>query len=261
VASGKAGSFALTKWYIDCLDREGRLTILYWASLEWRRFRLTWHSVSICAPGEPVKTRSSVVACAPPVSSASSVTWNSARLKCEVELTRGVSGIAEQELAPGVSWTCVAPAARATIRLDDTVVRGTGYAEVIRLTTPPWKVGIRELRWGRWISDDATRSVVWIAWAGDADKRWAFLDGKAATSAALEERSISAGDATLALDAPTVLVDRGLAKTIGKVPGLRAAVPRWLSGGHEQRRTRAGILREGRAVFRGSAVDEVVSFG
>ena len=40
-----SGSFAFTKWYIDCLDEEGRLVILYWASLEWRRLRFTWQSV------------------------------------------------------------------------------------------------------------------------------------------------------------------------------------------------------------------------
>lgn len=234
--------------------------ILYWASLEWRRLRLTWHSVSSCEAGAHVLTRSSVVPSAPPVATAASVTWKSARLNCEVELAPGVGSIPRQELAPGVSWTCVAPAARATVRLDDAVIRGTGYAEVIELRTPPWKIGLQQLRWGRWISDDAARSVVWIAWKGDADRRWVFLDDNAAAGTVSED-SVNAGSATLALDAPSIIMNRGLKQTIGKIAALSAVAPRWLLGGHEERRTRTGTLREGRTETRGTAVDEIVDFG
>lgn len=256
-----SGSFAFTKWYIDCLDRDGRLIILYWASLKWRRLLLTWHSVTRCDPGARVWARSSVRACEPPVPSGASIRWASTPLKIAVAMTASGNSIAAQELADGVSWACPAPAARVTVQLGDTAFRGTGYAEVMQLRVPPWTLGIRRLRWGRWISDDTARSVVWIEWNGVADRRWVFRDGTSEAAAKLEERMVTAGPATVALGEAQVVVDRGLGGTLGRVPAVRAVAPRWLLGGHEVRRTRAGVLREGRAETRGTAVDEIVDFG
>jgi hypothetical protein len=255
------GPFAFTKWYIDCLDANGSLVILYWMSLEWRRLRLTWHSVTQSAPGAAPRTRSSIVACEPPVEAAGKIRWSSKRLHCEADLHTGVAAIATQELAPGVLWTCAAPAARTTIRLGDTVFRGTGYAEHIRLEVPPWQLGIRRLRWGRWIGEGAARSVVWIEWNGDSDRRWVFLDGLARDTGRVDERSVVAGNATLALDDGTVVIDRRVGGVISRVAPLRAIMPRWLMAARETRRTRTGTLSDGRTETRGTAVDEVVDFG
>jgi len=257
-------SFAFTKWYIDCLDAKGGLVILYWTSLEWRHLRLTWHSVTQSAPDAAPRTRSSIVACEPPVPSAESIRWSSKRLHCEADLHTGVAAaaaIATQELAPGVFWTCAAPAARATVRLGDSLFRGTGYAEHIRLELPPWQLGIRRLRWGRWIGEGATRSVVWIEWSGDTDRRWVFLDGLASSARRVDERSIVADNATLTLDNGAVVIDRRVGAAIGRIAALRAIAPRWLMAARETRRTHFGTLNDGRTETRGTAVDEVVEFG
>ena len=255
------GSFAFTKWYIDCLDATGGLVILYWTSLEWRRLRLSWHSVTYSVPGAAPRTRSSIVACEPPIAVAGSIRWNSTRLRCEADLHVGVDAIATQELAPGVFWTCAVPAARATIRLGNTVFRGTGYAEHIRLQVPPWQLGIRRLRWGRWIGDGAARSVVWIEWNGDTDRRWVFLDGRAAHGSRIDEHAVVSGNASLALEPGHVVIDRRVGAAIGRIAALRAISPRWLMAARETRRTRVGTLSDGETETRGTAVDEVVEFG
>ncbi len=72
---------------------------------------------------------------------------------------------------------------------------------------------------------------------------------------------MSAGSTTLSLGAPTVLVDRSIGATIRRIPALRALVPKWLIAGHEVRRTRSGVLRDGMNEIRGTAVDETVEFG
>ena len=254
------GSFAFTKWYIDCLDEEGRLVILYWASLKWRRLRLTWHSVVRCEPGARAQARSTVLPCAAPVQSPGEVRWKSERLDCEVHLAGGARGIATQHLADGVSWTAVAPGARARVRLGDSEFSGTGYAEHIELRVAPWTIGLHRLRWGRWISGDATRSAVWIEWNDSPNTRWVFLDG-ARVDATLDDMSVAAPGATLTLDTPHVVVDRSLGAAINRIPALRAVAPSWLVAGSEERRTRTGTLRESGDVTRGSAVDEVVNFG
>ena len=255
------GSFAFTKWYIDCLDANGSLVILYWTSLEWRRLRLTWHSVTHALNGAAPRTRSSIVACDPPVEASGKIRWSSKRLRCEADLHSGAAGIATQELAPGVFWTCAAPAARTTVRLGDTVFHGTGYAEHVRLEVPPWQLGIQQLRWGRWIGDDAARSLVWIEWHGDKDRRWVFLDGLVSDTRRIEERSVVAGNATLALDAGTVVIDRPVGGVISRIAPLRAIAPRWLMAARETRRTRHGTLSDRGIETRGTAVDEVVAFG
>jgi hypothetical protein len=268
------GSFAFTKWYLDCLDRDGRLVIVYWASLEWRRLRLTWHSAAVFAPGVRADAKSSVIQVDAPRHSGSTVSFKSDRIDCDAMLRCGVGGIAPQRLADGVTWTCVAPAARAVVRVGNTTIEGTGYAECMELRVPPWKLGIAGLRWGRWISDDASRSMVWIAWNGGSkgshpersegtavSNRWLFLDDKATHVTAMDDNPISNGAASLALGAPTILVDRGIGHTISKIPALRAVAPKWLVGGNEVRRTRAGTLREGSSAIRGTAVDELVEFG
>lgn len=254
------GAFAFTKWYLDCLDEEGRLLILYWATLEWRRLKLTWHSVARCEPGAQVQTRSSVRPCAAPVQSPGVVRWKSEVLDCEVELVGGGSGIATQQLADGVAWTAVAPGSHARVRLGDTEFHGTGYAEHFTLRVAPWTLGLHQLRWGRWISSDATRSAVWIQWNGSPDTQWVFLDG-ARANATVDDDSVTASGATLALDPPRVVVDRSLGATVNRIPALRAVAPRWLVAGKEERRTRPGTLREGRTETQGTAVDEVVDFG
>ena len=62
-----------------------------------------------------------------------------------------------------------APAAEVSVSLRGFApLRGTGYAERILITIPPWRLPIRELRWGRWIGEAASRSVVWIDWRGES---------------------------------------------------------------------------------------------
>jgi hypothetical protein len=254
-------SFALTKWYLDCLDRDNRLVILYWASLQWRRLRVVWSSVVRHAPGDRVIARSSVRACDPPVHDGAATRWLAPRLGCAAELAAGVPRMAPQELAPGVTWTCVSPAANATIRLGSEVFRGTGYAEVMNLNVMPWTLGIRHLRWGRWISDDTARSVVWIDWNHEAGTRWVFLDGRTAGGTELDDTGVRWRGGSLTLDDANVAIDRGLGATVRRIPALRAVAPRWLVGGHEVRSTRAGVLRDGAAQIHGTAVDETVDFG
>ena len=52
-----------------------------------------------------------------------------------------------------VDWTCEMP--RARTRIGE--VCGDGYAEVLHMTVPPWKLPIDELRWGRFHGQGAWR--------------------------------------------------------------------------------------------------------
>ena len=161
-----AVGFSLTKWYIDCVSADGRVAIGYWASLAWGPLALTWHSVVLHAPGSGPDHRSSLIAVAAPDVRGRTLTWRAPALQCTVRADSRQRPFEERLLddeAGVVHWRVEAPAANVRVELGGaSPISGPGYAERIVLTAPPWRLPIRELRWGRWIDAAGNRSVVWI---------------------------------------------------------------------------------------------------
>lgn len=248
---------------MDCVDAEGGVVIAYWTSLVWRRLSLTWHSVARYDPDGAHQTRTSVARCGPPLRSAEAIFWEAARLRCAVDLRPRQPAMATVPLHERVEWTCVAPAAAATINFPGRPpIHGTGYAEFMVMRVPPWRLGIRQLRWGRWISADASRSAAWIGWTGDPTHRWVFVDGKRAAQDEISDVAIDVGDATLVLGDRRTLHDRTLGRTLGRVPALRAVVPKAMLSLRETKWLRSGALcSRGAPPIAGTVIDEVAVFG
>jgi hypothetical protein len=169
-----------------------------------------------------------------------------------------------------VRWECLQPAARVELCLRDKSGReretcGLGYAERVTLTMAPWRLPIRELRWGRFVSfpDDEGRhaSVVWIDWRGEHSVRLALRDGR------LEPRVIVADDrvgfedgSVLALGPRDALREGALGATVlAAVPLLRGTVPGRMLGVEEHKWRSRGVLEvPGRPAVEGWAIHEVV---
>ncbi len=157
-------TFRLSKWYMDCVSDEGEVFLAYWAELRWRAVRLNYASV--------LGGCSSLRETPAPVWSDGVLRWNAPPL--------GVTGtwraldppVRESLLEGACNWNCVAPRARAEVRLGGRAIRGLGYAEHLTMTVSPWRLPIDELRWGRFLSE--TEGVVWIEWSGEksASLRW-----------------------------------------------------------------------------------------
>ena len=84
-----------------------------------------------------------------------------------------------------VDWHCVLP--RGPVSAG--AFNGLGYAEHLRLTIPPWRLPIRTLRWGRFLSP--RNSLVWIDWQGGFTSRTLFLNGRPAVAVALDDEAIA----------------------------------------------------------------------
>jgi hypothetical protein len=222
--------FALTKWYFDCVADDGRVVIGYWASLAWRKLAFTWESVVLYEPGKPPGRRSAISTSPAPEVNADAIAWHSSALRCSLEAERRQASVGQCLLDDGlgvVDWRAEAPAALVTVQVHGHApLRGPGYAERLVLTVPPWRLPIRELRWGRWLDADARHSVVWIDWRGTSPRSWVFIDGQAAVPAQVTDGVVASDDATVSIGARRTLESMSFAQVAAAIPPLRAVLPK-----------------------------------
>jgi hypothetical protein len=221
--------FALEKWYLDIVEPDGSATIAYWASLTWMGVDVTWHNVCRYALGASPEERSSLRRVPPPSIADGRVTWASKRLELETvhdAVTPGVVVTMLDDARGRINWDCLAPSARARVTADRAVHKGTGYAERISMTVLPWEMPIDELRWGRWMSDDASVSLVWIDWRGSSPQRWVIYNGALRDDASVGDDGVALGAGRLALGAPRALHDRSVSKLLRGITGLARVAAR-----------------------------------
>jgi hypothetical protein len=241
--------FALTKWYLDCVDADGRAAIVYWASIAAHGLSLSWHGITRHQPGSAPDVRSSVRTVAAPEWRDGRLEWRSEPLGVAVTCAPRVPPCSMRLLDQPegvVDWRNVAPCADVAITSKrHPPIAGSGYAERLTMSVAPWRLPIRQLRWGRWISRSGARAVVWIDWRGLHPLTAVFLDGVRAPHAAVAEECITAGSVQLALSNRRTLHDRSvrdLLSTAGPVASwlpdswLQVEDRKWLAEG----RLRAG---------------------
>jgi hypothetical protein len=260
-------AFSLTKWYFDCTSSDGRTAVGYCASLDWRRLSLTWQALSLWDRGELSMERSIIAAGSMPWCGGDRIGWSATRLGCDLAARRLVepADILLFEHAGGcgcVKWRCEAPSAEMTLEMAGRPrMRGAGYVERIQLTLPPWRLPIRELRWGRWIDDDANHSVVWIDWRGPEPRTWLLVDGVVTSHADVQDGCVVAGPAVLTLDRRSTLSTRSLADILGRFAPLRAVVPSSLMSLRQVKWQSRGMWRRhGSGRVSGTAIHEWVVF-
>jgi hypothetical protein len=261
----RANGFALTKWYMDCVDPTGRAVIAYWASLSWHKVALTWHNIAVYEPGHPPHERTSLVPVPAPEYRDGAVTWRTRALDASVESrTRYAKACARllDEPYGVIDWCCDAPASVTRVEVaGHAPIHGTGYAEHLVLTALPWRLPIDELRWGRWISSDADRSVVWTDFRGPSPRTWVFVDGVERPGATVGDREVVAGGAALALNGTRTLHARALRDVVRSIPVLLELFPESLLALSEHKSLSTGTYHEGDMTpLSGSAIHEVVRF-
>lgn len=261
----KGHAFSLTKWYFDCVAADGRAVIAYWTSLEWRGVEVTWQNLTLYAVGEAPLGRSSLAPAPAPEVSDEGIVCHLPALGCVVTAASRQPPFEERLFATEqggvVDWRVEAPVAAARFDLEGLdPVQGAGYVERVYITVPPWRLPIRELRWGRWLDSEASRSVVWIEWRGAEPRTWVFADG-ARIDAAVTDEGVVADGVRVLLDEDRMLHERDFAEIAAKIPPLNALVPKSLLELRETKWCSGGRLldADGRE-RRGYAVHEVAVF-
>ncbi len=185
------------------------------------------------------------------------LTWRAEPLQCDFELRKRAPSL-EQTLFPGVAWHCLMPAADAMVRIRGRELRGHGYAEVVELTLPPWKLPIDELRWGRFGGE--TLSIVWIDWQGLHPLNVVLIDG-CVVRGAVRDGTVTAGDLSLSIGEDSVIRSAPLSETLAAIPLLTTLVPKRLLHARERKWCGRGTVRRGDDIAdRGWVVHEKVTF-
>ena len=168
----------LSKWYLDCVSEAGDVAIGYNAWVQAVRLPVRYEGLVHRSSGWQPKSTHSLRP------SSISVSGNELKWGAPGLGVRGVWRRASNEIRTtlyqcpegAVEWQCLMPKAVAEIELPGAAFGGLGYVERLRISFSPWRVPIRLLRWGRFLS--SRNVLVWIDWQGGFSTRFAYLNGQ-----------------------------------------------------------------------------------
>lgn len=267
--NGPVGNFHLSKWFLDFTGESGEAMIFYSAKLTWHKWSASYTSWLNYNPGSKVEVKSRFTKVNLPQLRGTQIAWS--------DSTFGISGI-WTSAAPMIEariynseegfldWKCYQPASKVRLQLKGHILEGSGYAEQLILTVPPWKIPMDQLRWGRFVSND--NNLVWIELRKESRYKWLWLNSEMISDCTIEDDRVLIPERNLVL-----LLDRGvtlesekkISSVVGKVmryiPGFNKAMPigflmadeiKWLSRGELQDNSKT--------IVSGKAIHELVRF-
>jgi hypothetical protein len=262
---GKAPSFLLSKWYLDCVADKGNGVIVYVAELRWKSWR-TRYASTLRFFGDKTESASSIRECSLPESSRGQISLSLPHLGVEGNWKGFAAPIKRTilENADGaVRWNCLQPGSQVDLSLDHSIkMTGLGYAELLEISVPPWNLPLSELHWGRFVSESET--LVWIDWRGPYSHRLAVHNGTEREIALITTEEVRSADSStlLTLDRRLVLRSGTLGETVFPILArLAKAIPMKMLGIHERKWRSRGVLRAQQRTAEAWAIHEVVKWG
>jgi|SRR5450755_2903979 len=256
-------SFLLTKWYLDCVAENGDAVILYLADLRWNALTMHYASLITVISGR-IESASSLRDAAPEFHDGKIAaivphlniegTWQALGPPIQRTVFDGERG--------SVVWRCLQPMSQVDILFRGTIrLAGRGYAECLTLSVLPWKLPLKELHWGRFLSEQD--ALVWIDWRGPHQQRLVFHNGEESHVKSITESEIvfADSDARLELDRGLVLRQGRLGDTV--FPGisrLAELLPRSMLSLNECKWRSRGRMHSAGAESSGYAIHEVVKW-
>jgi hypothetical protein len=251
--------FKLSKWYLDCVSERGETAIVYTGSAEWGKVGLHYSSV-LESLGTETAARHTLRKQAEPALDGKVVRWRSEPLGVAGEWVADAEAVRETVYAcpeGSIEWECLMPRARAKVG----TVTGLGYAERLTMTVAPWRLPIRTLRWGRFLSDSDW--LVWIDWTGVENRRVVYWNGRAVAASSIGDQAVEIAEGgRLVMDRRVVLREGRLGATaLSAIPGIKQTFPARLLGVHERKwRSRSRLERADGSFVEGWAIHEVVEW-
>ena len=252
--------FSLVKWFMDCVTETGDAAIVYCATLRWRGIHLSMGSL-LTSHGLVSETHSSLgpyqvsaddsqILVEHPGLKASG-RWLADAEPFKRTIYDGPAGMVE--------WNCLQPRSLVNLCIGNRVVTGLGYGECLTLTLPPWHLPMRQLRWGRFVSQHD--SLAWIDWQGKYSTRFAIFNGQF-------REPMTVSDSEIVLVAETLRMEDSLSLRSGRLgatilPGVSALsklLPHSLFNVNEQKWRSRGTLRGPERESDGWVIHEVVDW-
>jgi hypothetical protein len=254
--------FRLTKWYFDCVADGGDTAIVYCARTRWHGLALDYSSVLTNWDGK-TSCRSSLRRFREPTADGLALSLKLPALGLD-GTWQGLAPAVQRRLfaspAGDVEWNCLQPRSQVAMQIDGRPLEGIGYAECLTLTLPPWKLPMRELRWGHFASQQ--HSVVWIDWQGDYRTRLLLHDGAERVATDISDQAVGwDAHCDVALDRRTLLRDGALERTIlPAAPALKRIFRRPMFGIAETKWCSRAVLHSGAQNDSGWAIHEHVEW-
>ena len=262
-------NFYLNKWFLDFIGENGEAMIFYAATLYWNKLEVSYTSWLSYDPVGGVSQTSRFRKINIPENNAGIITWDDSKF--------GVSGCWESMVVPinarlfdsregFIDWKCHQPESMVTLKINDRIIRGIGYAEQLILTVLPWKIPMDELRWGRFGSSE--NYMVWIEIRGSEKKQWLWLNGEKIEDCIIEDDNIfiAEKDISLRLDRDVTLESEKkifsiVESLIRYIPGINKLIPMRFLMADECKWLSKGILFKRDAIIaNGSVIHELVNF-
>ena len=254
--------FRLSKHYLDCVAPDGHAVIVYAAALQWHGLTLCYSSILSAPPDEPVSATTSLESfTAPHADSTGAILFHHGDFRGRWSASGDPIVRTLYSIPAGkIIWTCLAPHPSVRLQLADRTITGTGYAEHLSLTLPPWELPIHTLRWGRYLS--AEDSLIWIQWRGPHPLDLLLHNGNSILAApSIDNRGLTAPNLTLEMPGPRTLRDGSLLTTaFANVPLLAKLFPHSILRTHETKWLSPATLCTPSHSSTGHAIHELVTF-
>ena len=254
-------NFLLSKWYLDCVSDRGEVFIAYVASLRWQALILNYSSTLHRQCDGQTETKTSLRE-SPAPQVGSSIEWSSTPLNVTgtwTALARPIQRVLLESEAGSIEWNCLQPNATVEICIGNgRRMAGLGYVEHLAMSIPAWQLPIKELRWGRFLSN--SDALVWIDWRGATPLNLVFYNGLQIKDVLITDHGFAAAEMALVLQENVVVREGPLIKTaLSMIPGIRRLLPFQVLGTYECKWLGRGTLKKtaGEAA-NGWAIHEVV---
>lgn len=251
--------FYLKKHYFDGIDEAGNAVIIYGATLRFLGVNLPYASY-LCADQHGVREQSCI---------------RSLNINTDARIAQSRLKLSGQWLACAaplrvrliddrryfLDWHVHQPKSAFRLKLYQQSFSGMGYAETLETNIAPWRLPLRELRWGRFLS--TTHYLVWVQWCGERPLQKLFYNGREINDFTLDDHALMVHHANIALyfEQVHLLKDAPLADLATRYPFLRLLATRRFWQTHERKYgAQARLVDETGASVQGQALYETVSW-
>ena len=262
--------FHLEKWYLDIVTENGNGMIFYAAKLKWKKLEVPYTSWLSYSTEDGITCKSRFRKVELPNEKNDIILWNDDKFNISgtwKALSSPIKAQLFQSNEGELIWNCFQPRAKVSVKINGKEINGFGYTEQLSLNLFPWKLPMKELRWGRYISKG--NYIVWIELIKGTEKQqWLWLNGVKYENATINNNLIyiPKEDLSLILDKNVILVEEKkilkIVKTLlSYLPSfnnpisnnfLNAVESKWLS--------HATLLKNGNFVEHGWTIHEFVNF-
>ena len=262
--------FHLEKWYLDFVTKNGNAMIFYAAKLKWKKWEVPYTSWLSYNKETGAISKSRFLNVKLPEEKNDIISWNDDKFNISgtwKALSSPIKAQLFQSNEGELIWNCFQPRAKVSVKINGKEINGFGYSEQLTLNLFPWKLPMKELRWGRYTSKE--NYIVWIELIKGTEKQqWLWFNGRKYENSTINNNLIyiPKEDLSLILDKNVILVEEKKILKIVKVilsylPGFNNPISNnFLNADESKWLSHATLLKNGKFVEKGWSIYEFVNF-